>query len=63
MSSIKDISTDIIELSGKTNDFSLSVPLVKPSDLIRLVRLNTVKFRQDSDTGKASYIKECAYMH
>ena len=44
VSSIKDISTDIIELSGKTSDFSLSVPLVKPSDLIRLVDANTVKF-------------------
>jgi YbbR domain-containing protein len=44
VSSIKDISTDIIELSGKTSDFSLNVPLVKPSELIRLVDTSTVKF-------------------
>jgi hypothetical protein len=40
----KDISTDVIELSGKTGDFSLTVPLVKPSDLINLIDVNTVRF-------------------
>ena len=40
----KDISTDVIELSGKTEDFSLTVPLLKPSDLINLIDVNTVRF-------------------
>lgn len=40
----KDISTDVIELSGKTGDFSLTVPLVKSSDLINLIDVNTVRF-------------------
>jgi YbbR domain-containing protein len=44
IASTKDISTDVIELSGKTGDFSLTVPLVKPSGLINLTDVNTVRF-------------------
>jgi len=44
INSTKDISTDVIELNGKTGDFSLTVPLVKPSDLISLSDVQTVKF-------------------
>ncbi len=44
INSTKDISTDVIELNGKTEDFSLTVPLVKPSDLINLSDVETVKF-------------------
>jgi len=44
INSTKDISTDVIELSGKTGDFSLTVPLAKPSDLINLIDVNTVRF-------------------
>jgi len=40
----KDISTDVIELNGKTEDFSLTVPLVKPSELINLESVETVRF-------------------
>ncbi len=44
INSTKDISTDVIELNGKTEDFSLTVPLVKPSDLISLADVDTVRF-------------------
>ncbi|MEN6499056.1 MAG: CdaR family protein [Rectinema sp.] len=44
IASTKDISTDVIELSGKTGDFSLTVPLVKPSSLINFIDVNTVRF-------------------
>ncbi|MCX8012681.1 MAG: CdaR family protein, partial [Rectinema sp.] len=44
VASTKDISTDIIELSGKTGDFSLTVPLVKPSDLMTLIDTANVRF-------------------
>jgi len=44
VSSTKDISTDIIELSGKTADFSLTVPLVKPSELLTLIDASSVRF-------------------
>jgi YbbR domain-containing protein len=44
IASTKDISTDVIELSGKTGDFSLTVPLVKPSSLINLIDVTTVRF-------------------
>lgn len=44
INSTKDISTDVIELNGKTEDFSLTVPLVRPSDLINLTDVDTVRF-------------------
>lgn len=44
VANIKDISTDVIELSGKTADFSLTIPLSKPSDLINLIDVTTVRF-------------------
>lgn len=44
VNSTKDISTDVIELNGKTGDFSLTVPLVKPSELLNLESVETVRF-------------------
>ncbi len=44
INSTKDITTDVIELNGKTGDFSLTVPLVKPSNLISFSDVQTVKF-------------------
>jgi len=44
VNAIRDISTDFIELSGKTSDFSITVALIKPSELINFIDTSTVRF-------------------
>ncbi|MCX7775855.1 MAG: CdaR family protein [Spirochaetaceae bacterium] len=44
ISKVADITTEVIELTGKTADFSLSVPLVQPSSLVSVENVSMVKF-------------------